>query len=379
MPPYSGPSRELRAIPRFDPLAYAIDEERAARSQTPSGPPLRFDTSLIDQDSRRQSEDDRFEMEVATTPGMRSLADPTGDVGSSPDSWAAAALQPKTFRRGGIGGRSYQFDPRVALGTELARARSERQTVAADAPQMADAKLAEDDARVRRLVQSGYSPREAARQVHGGPRTVAEDQALIQTRSADQLARDKFIQENITSRQQAESVARQNLQLLLERSRGGDRNATLELRRAQILLNQANREYTEATRAQMMNAIGVDATPPGAGADDLNAAVEEHLGKVGSIEKGRAAAVDGVRTAGAAAPVAGAPVLPDDDIERVISGAPAPRAPAPVGASSVAPAPAAPAAPAKRPPSAKLSTWAKGDPGKKEYLASQGYDVSRIP
>lgn len=378
--PYSGPSRDFRAIPRFDPLAAALDDERATQQEAAGRPPARFDTSLADRDAAAQrSEDDRFQQTVATTPGL-SLSGDTPDLGSNPASWESAAMAPKRFRHGGFGGQEVTYDPRVALGTELARARAERTSAAEDAPAMANAKLAEADARVQRLVQSGYSPKEAARQVHGGARTVSEERELLQTRSGDQMARDQFIQGEISKRQSAETEARSHVQMLLERSRAGDRSATLELRRAQILLQQTNREYKDAQNLMFMNATGAPApTAPGGGAPDLNAAVDEHLAQVTSIEKGRTAAVAGVRTAGKSGePGAAAPIVADDAIEQVVGAAMPPRAPAPVGASSTGNRAAPAKAGGKQPSPSQLQQAAK-DPGYKAWLAGRGYDVSRIP
>lgn len=372
----------------FDPVSYALEEEQRSRASLGSGAPMRIDTSLLDRDRADQDATDRFEATVASTPGYSSGSSGLSD-GSTPDDWQRVALQPKSFRRGGFGGKDYTYDPRVALGTELARAAAERQQVTSAAPAEAEAKMAGEDARVRRLVQAGYSQKDAARQVYGGPRTVAEEQELLRTRSGDQMARDRMIQDQINTRQEDEQAARRELQTLLERSRSGDRESTLKLRQAQILLQQKNTEYKEAQRNQFINALGV---PPAGGAAsdaDLHGQVDQHLSQVTSIEQGRKAAVDGVKTAltkaqpgaGGAAAGAGTAAAPtfvsDDDIESVIGGKVAPRAPAPVGASSTATG-AAPKASAK-PMSPQQAAQAAKDPGYKAWLASKGYDVSKVP
>lgn len=385
---YAGPGRDFRATPVFDPVLAALDEERQSRTPTGGGTPLRVDTSLLTQQRDDQDASDRFAATVATTPGFRSSRDPMLADGAGPDEWERVALQPKTFRRGGFGGEDFQFDPRLALGNEAARERQARTSQAANADVEGQARLHEQDSRVQRLVAAGYAPKEAVRQVHGGARTVAEEQELINTRSTEQLERDKFIQGEIRSRQEGERTARTQLQGLLERSRSGDRAATRELQRAKILLDQANRDYKEAQRSQYMNALGVDMNPAGGGSDDeLKAVVDQHLSEVGSInaaQHAKVTATDGVRTAGKdAAPGAQAPLVTDDDIESVIAAPGARRQPAPVGASRVGGPAAKPAAAAsgagQKALTPKLLTWATGDPAKKQYLAGQGFDVSKVP
>lgn len=389
--PWSGPSGGHGVQ---EPALLRILQEEQARQRElnqdgPGGRPIEVDDRTGD-----RAAEDKWQFEAAQTPGILGPGD-RGPDSNSVASLESAAMQPRHFTHGG---EPYQFDPRVALGQELVKQQAARS--GQEAAQTHGAMLDQQalDARVKRLVLSGYSEKEATRQVMGGPRTVQEEREIINTRSSAQLERDKTIQGDITARAQAAQNARLNVSMLLERSRSGDRQATRQLRAAQIMLQDATRSHAEAVRARQFNALGVDtgASPVDPEDAQLDAAIGAHLDDVQSTEAARRAAVAGVARAGATG-APGASGISDDESAAFLGI----RTPAvhndatgAMGASLEAADPMAKyhkafqagtllrqtgpgqgLAPAKRPLEAHQHEPAAKDPGYAAWLQQKGYDV----
>ncbi len=391
---WSGPERQYQGIPQFSPIIQAMQDAQRARAAAdqPGGGGGGGRAIQVSEDPDTAQE--AFWAQQATHnpdivgPGQSRLSSD-----ASPSEWERAATQPRSFQ---VGGRPYQIDPRMGLGLELAKqrqARSGQVQVQADESQI---RQRESEARVQRLVGAGYSQKEAVRQVFGGPRTVAEEQEVINTRSADQLSRDKMIQGEISARAAAAQGARAGLSTLLERSRSGDRNASRQLRAQQMLFQDATRAHADALKARTSNALGADVGAPAMDPADaqLQAAVNEHLDDVQSTEAARQGAIAGVaKAASAGAP--GADNISDKDAAAFLGV----RHPAVLndGSSPVAGDPMAKwhrgfsrgvlpgqtgagqgLKPAPKPLEEHMHAPAASDPAYRQWLQGKGYDVSTV-
>ena len=386
---WSGPSQARRGIAPFSPIEQAFQSARAARSTGPVPAAGGRMQVLPDQDAEIQAQ-------LAEDPSIIGPGDPRLDSDATPEEAMQFATQPRSFT---IGGRPYQRDPRLALGLELARAQQARGVQNQEAVDQGQRAQAAQDARVQRLVDSGYSKKEATRQVFGGPQTVAEQQELINTRSTDALAKDKQLQGEIGQRQQAAQAARSTLQQLLERSRSGDRQASRQLVAQKAILADATRAHTAALKARTSNALGgTDLGDPSMDPEDikLNAAVDEHLNDVQSSEAARRGAIAGIARAGASnAP--GATNISDTDAAAFL-GVRQPGQLNDGAAGSVAADPMAKyhrafqkgtlphqtgpgqgLPPAPKPLEDHMHDPASTDQGYRAWLQQKGYDVSGVP
>ena len=339
--------------------------------------------------------EEALEAQLARTPNIVPPGSPRLDPDADDDAIVKFATQPRDFQ---VGGRPYQLDPRIGLGLELARQRMAHGAQLQESVDQGQLKQQENQARVERLKAAGYPEKEAVRQVFGGPRTVEEEQQLVNTRSAAQLEKDQYIQGEITTRAQAAAAARAALSATLERARSGDRNAALELRKQKYLLDDATRAHAAAVKARQFNALGTDLGDPTEDPGDaaLRAAVDETLNDVQSTEAARQGALAGVRTAGNS----GAPAATgiDDASAAAFLGV---RAPLPLNDASAGSVTADPMAkyhrafnagrlPGQTGPGQGLRPTAKplapdqhkaaaSDTAYKAWLQNKGYDVSGVP
>ena len=390
---WSGPDREYRGIGQFDPIGEAMRSMQAARANEPQGGggggrPIQVTQAPDDQ------QESEWAMAAAKDPNIIGPGQQRLDPDATPEQAMRFATQPRSFQ---VGGRPYQIDPRMSLGLELAREKQARGVQVEGEVAQSNIRQQADEARVRRLVAAGYKESEATRQVFGGPRTVAEEQEIINTRSADQLARDKMIQGEISARGEAARTARANLSTLLERSRSGDRNASRQLRAQQMLFQDATRAQQDALKSRTANALGgLDMGAPGMDPADaqLEAAVNAHLDDVQSMSAAQHGAVAGIAKA-ATTGAPGADGVSDADAAAFLGV----RAPQPLndGSSPVAgdpmakyhrafkrgalPGQAGPGRglkPAPKPLEDHMTGPASTDPGYRTWLMSKGYDVSKV-
>jgi hypothetical protein len=383
---------EPRRLPQANPmLLNALHAAHAARRGGGGGG--RVTQAPSDEPSLGEA------IDAAKTPGVLGPGDFGPDSDASESDLEQAAMQPRSFM---VGGRPYQYDPRLALAQELAKQRAIR-GVDNDATQQQqqntqqNQRAAQQD-RIERLIQAGYSPKEATRQVLGGARTVDEETQLINARGQVQLTQHQAIQKEIDARASQAQDARANLAAALERSKSGDRQASLDLRKNQILLADATRAHAAALKAQQANMgvpdMGDPTMDPGDAA--LNAAVDQRLDDVQSTEAARQGAIAGVRKAGNTG-AAGAADISDRDAAAFLGV----RQPAALDDASGGSVQADPMAkyhaafqkgtlPGQTGPGQGLAPSGKAlapdqhsnaasDPAYKAWLESKGYDVSGVP
>lgn len=387
---WSGPSQR-RAAGSSNPLEAAMQSFQTARSGGElSG---RYAPQRI---QVLPDEDAQFAAQLAADPNIVGPGDERLSPDASPEEAMRYATQPRSFQ---VGGRPYQRDPRIGLGLELARAQQARGVQEQGQADQATRQQQMQDQRVERLVAAGYSQKEATRQVFGGARTVAEEQELVNTRSADQLAKDKLIQSDISERASARDAARSNLQQLLERSRSGDRNASRQLAAQKALLGDATRAHSAAMKARTANALGgVDLGDAALDPEDvkLNAAVDDQLNDVQSTEAARQGAIAGIKRASNSGQP-GADGVSDTDAAAFLGV----RQPTTLNDGSTGSVTADPMAkyhrafqrgalPRQTGPGQGLPTAPKPledhqhaaattDPGYRAWLMNKGYDVSNVP
>jgi hypothetical protein len=341
--------------------------------------------------------DEALEAQLARTPNIVGPGSPRLDPDADENEIVRYATQPREFS---VGGRPYQIDPRIGLGLELARQRQTQGVQMQTAANAQQLKQQEMEARVERLKAAGYAEKEAIRQVFGGPRTVEEEQQLVNTRSADQLEKDKFIQSQISARAEAAAGARASLQETLQRARSGDKNAAMQLRAQKYLLDDATKAHAAAVKARQFNALGTDLGDPAMDPGDaaLNAAVDETLNDLQSSEAARQGAIAGIRK-GATAGAPGTAGVSDDDAAAFIGV----RQPTTLNDASTGSVTADPMAkyhrafqkgtlPGQTGPGAGLAPKpamkslapdqhkaASSDTAYKAWLQGKGYDVSGVP
>lgn len=308
---FSGPARDYR--PGEPALRLAFASTLSARAGGGLGGSGSVRAAGGSRGGDGEDPEEALQAQLLRTPNIVGPGSPRLDPDADEDAIVKYATQPREFS---VGGTPYQIDPRIGLGLELARQRMARSGQVQAAASESQIKQQEQQSRVDRLVAAGYSQSEATRQVFGGPRTVNEEQQLVDARSADQLKKDQFIQGEITTRAQAAAAARAALQDTLQRARSGDRNAALQLRAQKYLLDDATKAHAAAVKARQFNALGTDlgdaAMDPGDAA--LNAAVDETLNDVQSTEAARQGAVAGIRRA-ATAGAPGADGVSDADAQ----------------------------------------------------------------
>ncbi len=290
---WSGPSRDFLSIYR-SPLQEHLASFQGARYGGSPSTARGAGAHVSGAGSEFSGDDGGVPSNLFGQPGIL----PPGEIplsdDASQDEIIKRAMTPQSYT---VHGDTWHFDPRLALGRQLGAMQATRAVnmQGQQDQQMLEQKAQQD--RVNRLVQAGYSQKDAVRQVFGGARTVDEERSLIDARSADQLQKNQVLQTAIATRQAAAQKARADLQTTLEASRSGDRQATLRLRAMQSILNDAERAHSAAVKEQQRNALGYDlgdTTDPGNA--QLNAAIDQHLSDVQSTEAGRRGAVAGLST-----------------------------------------------------------------------------------
>lgn len=282
--PYRGPSRSYAAAQPNQAVAdYAAALERERMAMGSAG--VHFAPAAPDTE------------DLAMTPGVSAagphiVSEPAGftqqQLGpdASEGDLEAAAMAPKSFTRGG---QDFVFDPRVKQAYQAAGARQ------AAALQFQEAHVnpaaleeAQAQQRVQRLIQAGFSQKDATWRVYGGAgEEPGAQMALLDAKSKEQLARDEKLQGLIQQRQSVAQGARANLQTTLEASRSGDRNAALNLRAAMGAMQAADREHAAAVKAHQENALPgstTDIQPPDLTSDPLYSSALAHLSDIERLD-----------------------------------------------------------------------------------------------
>lgn len=290
---WSGPSRDFSSVYR-SPLQEHLASFQGARYGGSPSTARGAGAHVSGGGAEFSGDDSGIPSNLFGQPGIL----PPGEIplsdDASQDEIIKRAMAPQSYT---VHGDTWHFDPRLALGRQLGAMQATRAVNVQGAQDQQMLEQRAQQARVDRLVQAGFSQKDAVRQVFGGARTVDEERSLIDARSSDQLQKNQVLQQAIATRQAAAQKARADLQTTLEASRSGDRQATLRLRAMQSILNDAERAHAAAVKEQQRNALGYDlgdTTDPGNA--QLNAAIDQHLEDVQSTSAARRGAVAGLST-----------------------------------------------------------------------------------
>lgn len=241
--PFRGPSARRYISPDVSDNDYGRAINRAA------GGVARIDTSYMEEQNRQKERKENAIRENIMTPGVRRATTPA----PFRTDFDPSLPKPEEFEQAG---ERFVYDPSAASALDrAANAGRLRETAKVNAEQ----DQAEETRRIRNLIQSGLSERDATRQVYGrGGLGLDEQRELIEARGSEQRERDEALQSQIRERQTAAQAERNRLSLLLEASRSGDREADRALRAQVGLVATYDRELDDIERARKGNAINAD-------------------------------------------------------------------------------------------------------------------------